>query len=460
MYGTMRRALNLGIALVLSAFPAAVIAAETVRAVIPAEREAYLRVPLPPGLRVEHTELEGPVFANAQGMTLYYWPHDTLRNGVTGDSKQQSDCTFEKTTHTAGLMSPYPPGLELPDLDKRLACAEEWPPLFAADDAKPVGDFTLITRKDGKKQWAYDQAALYTSRLDKVPGDVMAATSRESGGGNDGPATRRPAKPPSAVPGGFAVITSTNGRMLLNDKNFSVYVSDRDGPNRSNCDETCARTWQPMLAPVAGRAQGDWSTFERSPGVFQWAFRKRPLYTHVLDYDVFSMKGSDQPGWQNVFLQRTPAVPKHFTAQESLAGIVLGDANGKTIYTYNCGDDSKDQLACDHPDAPQQYRLAICGGGDAQRCLQTWPYVVAAADARPESRSWSILNIDPMSGRLAAPGAAGSLRVWAYRDRPVYTYARDLNPGDTFGIARGEHRGRRNGFTAFWLRDDFFGNTF
>ena len=86
--------------------------------------------------------------------------------------------------------------------------------------------------------------------------------------------------------------------------------------------------------------------------------------------------------------------------------------------------------------------------------------MVAAADARPESRSWSILNIDPMSGRLAAPGAAGSLRVWAYRDRPVYTYARDLNPGDTFGIARGEHRGRRNGFTAFWLRDDFFGNTF
>jgi predicted lipoprotein with Yx(FWY)xxD motif len=52
------------------------------------------------------------------------------------------------------------------------------------------------------------------------------------------------------------------------------------------------------------------------------------------------------------------------------------------------------------------------------------------------------------------------LRVWAYRDRPIYTYARDLKPGDTFGVARGEHRGRRNGFTAFWVRDDYFGNTY
>src|SRR5688500_13217267 len=106
----MRRALHFGITLVLSALPAAVFAADTMRTVVPPEREAYLPVPVPPGIRVEHTELEGPVFANAQGMTLYYWPHDTLRNGVTGDSKNQSDCTDEKSTHTAGLMSPYPPG--------------------------------------------------------------------------------------------------------------------------------------------------------------------------------------------------------------------------------------------------------------------------------------------------------------------------------------------------------------
>src|SRR5690349_21176567 len=125
----MRRSATLGLAFLLSTLSAGVFAADTLRAVIPAEREDYIRVPMPPGFRVEATELEGPVFANAQGMTLYTWPHDTLRNGVTGDSKGQSDCTNEKSTHTAGLMSPYPPGLELPDLDKRLSCAEEWPPV-------------------------------------------------------------------------------------------------------------------------------------------------------------------------------------------------------------------------------------------------------------------------------------------------------------------------------------------
>lgn len=455
----MRRTLNLALALLISTAPVA-FAAETLRNVIPAEREAYLPVPMPPGFRVEHTELEGPVFATAKGMTVYYWPHDTLRNGVTGDSKNQSDCTNEKSTHTAGLMSPYPAGLELPDLDKRLSCTEEWPPVLANADAKPVGDFTLITRKDGARQWAYDEHALYTSRLDKIPGDVMGATTRESGGGNDGPATRRPAQAPSAIPPGFAMLTTTNGRQLLTDKNFSIYSSDRDGPNKSNCDEQCARTWIPMLAPVSARAQGDWSVFERSPGVYQWAFRKRPLYSYSLDYDIRSLKGSDEAGWNVVYVQKTPAPPAHFTRQETLAGIVLADENGKTIYTYNCGDDSKDQLACDHPGAPQQYRLAICGGGDAARCLKMWPYVTAAAGAKSDSRSWSIITIDPMTGLHAAADAPGAQRVWAYRDRPVYTYARDLNAGDTFGVARGEHRGRRNGFTAFWVRDDFFGNTY
>ncbi|MGE3476369.1 MAG: hypothetical protein AB7H70_11245 [Rhodospirillaceae bacterium] len=456
----MRSALKFGTALLLGAVSMTAMAADAQRTVLPAAREAYLHVPMPAGFRVEYTELEGPVFADQRGMTLYYWPHDTLRNGVTGDSKNQSDCTFEKTTLTAGLMSPYPPGLELPDLAARKSCAEEWPPVYAADDAKPIGDFTPITRKDGKKQWAYDEHALYTSPLDKVPGDVMAATTRESGGGNDGPATRRPAQAPSAIPPGFAVLTTTTGRQLLNDKNYSIYVSDRDGANTSNCDELCARTWPPMLAPVAAKGQGDWSTFERSPGVYQWAFRKRPLYTYALDYDIRSLKGSDEAGWHNVYLQRSPTPPKQFTQQETLAGIVLADENGKTIYTYNCGDDSADQLACDHPGAPQQYRLAICGGGDAARCLAMWPYVIARDGARAENRSWSVITVDPMTGRLAPAGAQNTLKVWAYRDRPVYTYARDLQPGDTLGVARGEHRGRRNGFTAFWLRDDFFGNTY
>lgn len=123
----------------------------------------------------------------------------------------------------------------------------------------------------------------------------------------------------------------------------------------------------------------------------------------------------------------------------------------------NCVDDSQDQLSCDHPNDPQIYRLAICGGGRIERCLRDWPYVIAATRNKTSSRTWSVLDIDPMTGRLAMPGQAGALRVWAYRGSPVYTHIRDKVPGDMNGHGNGEFGGSRNGFRAFVLRDDFNG---
>lgn len=447
----MRHTLSIGLVAVGVLLAGAAAAAEDVR-------EAHPDVPLPPGFRIEHSEVEGPVFADARGMTLYYWPHRTMRNGVTGDSANSSACTFEKTTHTAGLMSPYPPGLELPELDKRLSCAEVWPPAFAAEDAKPVGAFTLITRKDGRRQWAYDEHALYTSIRDKAPGDVMGATTREMGGAAEVPAHRRVATPPPAIPPGFAINTVATGRQLLTDKYFSVYSSDRDGPNRSNCDASCLKTWKPVIASAAAVSQGEWTVFERSPGVRQWAFRKKPLYTFVHDTETSSLQGGDEPGWHVVYTQPAPAYPKGFTEQDTDLGIVLADSSGKTIYTYNCGDDSVDQLDCSHPDAPQSYRIAICGGGKVERCLTEWPYVIADANAKSPNRTWTVETIDPMTGRFAESGQPGALRVWAYRGVPVYTHYRDKQPGDYHGNANGEFGGGRNGFKAFWLRDDFFDN--
>src|SRR5262249_5586261 len=34
-------------------------------------------------------------------------------------------------------------------------CAVNWPPLMAAADAKDEGDWTVVTREDGSKMWAY-----------------------------------------------------------------------------------------------------------------------------------------------------------------------------------------------------------------------------------------------------------------------------------------------------------------
>ena len=40
-------------------------------------------------------------------------------------------------------------------------CATNWPPLLAGADAKASGDWTIVTRDDGGKQWAYKGKPLY-----------------------------------------------------------------------------------------------------------------------------------------------------------------------------------------------------------------------------------------------------------------------------------------------------------
>src|SRR5690606_39337683 len=112
---------------------------------------------------------------------------------------------------------------------------------------------------------------------------------------------------------------------------------------------------------------------------------------------------------------------------------------------------------CEHPTDTQVYRLAMCGGGDWRKCLEFWPYVEADANTTSQNALWTVVSIDPRTGRFADAGTEGAMKVWAYRDRPVYTYGLDRAPGDVHGAGTGEWRGQRNGLKAFWVRDDFFG---
>ncbi len=50
-------------------------------------------------------------------------------------------------------------------------CAANWPPLMASDNAKPMGGYTIVTRDDGKKQWAYKGWPLYYWVKDAKAGD-------------------------------------------------------------------------------------------------------------------------------------------------------------------------------------------------------------------------------------------------------------------------------------------------
>ena len=50
-------------------------------------------------------------------------------------------------------------------------CATNWPPLMAADADKAAGDYSIIARDDGKKQWALKGKPLYYWAKDSKPGD-------------------------------------------------------------------------------------------------------------------------------------------------------------------------------------------------------------------------------------------------------------------------------------------------
>ncbi len=51
-------------------------------------------------------------------------------------------------------------------------CATNWPPLMAEGGAMAKGDWSVVTRDDGSKQWAYKGKPLYYWVKDQKPGDT------------------------------------------------------------------------------------------------------------------------------------------------------------------------------------------------------------------------------------------------------------------------------------------------
>ena len=89
------------------------------------------------GVTVKTTSL-GPTLVDSKGMTLDTWGNDSIPG--------KSACNGQ--------------------------CATNWVPLMADASAVPGGDWTIITRDDNSKQWAYKGKPLYTYKSDSNAGDV------------------------------------------------------------------------------------------------------------------------------------------------------------------------------------------------------------------------------------------------------------------------------------------------
>jgi predicted lipoprotein with Yx(FWY)xxD motif len=91
--------------------------------------------------------------------SLYAKPPAEMVNGVLAGPTGMTLYTFDNDAAGAGKSNCNGP------------CATNWPPLMATDADKATGEFTIITRDDGKKQWALKGKPLYYWSKDTKPGD-------------------------------------------------------------------------------------------------------------------------------------------------------------------------------------------------------------------------------------------------------------------------------------------------
>jgi predicted lipoprotein with Yx(FWY)xxD motif len=353
----------------------------------------------PPGVTVEpaqhltamangipNTNIAG-IFADANGMALYTFAGDTTPG--------QSTCVGD--------------------------CATAWPALTAPADATPVGDWSIVARADGIKQWAFRGKPLYRFAKDTKPGEV-------SGKGADNGQWQTASLPQSPdevrAPAAVTVrsVSKALGDIFVDRRGMTLYTFDGDAaPGKSSCKDACEKVWPPLKAAELAKPVGDWTVVIHDDGSRQWAYKGKPLYTFSGDAkpgDALGMIADAQ--WHPAAL-RSYFLPAAVTVRHNGNEMVLATADGMTLYArdkfrFSFGSFSVHE---DPPPTPAVGRSVGTAGCEGD-CVQTWVPLKASAEAQP-SGFWSIA--------LRGDGT----RQWAYQGYPVYTNTRDKKPGDMLG---------------------------
>jgi len=181
------------------------------------------------------------------------------------------------------------------DSDCNDSCAALWPPLYADMAATTSGNYSVITRDDASRQWAFKGEPLYFYAGDTVAGDVNGDNISNTWHiariapvqlFNDtilGTIFTARGSIHDVDAGGSQSATShdkTSYTLYLFDNDIND--ADGDGPD-SDCNGACAVTWPPLYATVQDTAAGDFTIIDRADGSLQWAYQGAPLYFYVGD---------------------------------------------------------------------------------------------------------------------------------------------------------------------------------
>jgi predicted lipoprotein with Yx(FWY)xxD motif len=176
-------------------------------------------------------------------------------------------------------------------------CDPEWRPVIASELAVGVGDFSVVTRSDGAKQWAYQKQPLYHYRGDALPGDAY-------GIGVDrhwklAVLTQNFQPPGVSVTAleGYGDVLAFNGMTLYGGHftdgrnggyslrgNFAyLYAHDKKLGTAACVDAPCLQRWRPFQAPAGAEPNGFWEVLTRPDGSRQWAYKGSALYLYADD---------------------------------------------------------------------------------------------------------------------------------------------------------------------------------
>jgi predicted lipoprotein with Yx(FWY)xxD motif len=311
-------------------------------------------------------------------------------------------------------------------------CAKEFTPFLADAKAIPANDWTLITRTDGAKQWAYQGAALYryagTDPAGQPTGGNLSSEDPawlDPGSKMYAPKSgwRRAAFEPAktlAMPGEVELksLGVANGYGFVS-ANTGMVAYVLKGPPKNQSD------WTPVYAPAAASPIGDFTIMMTETGKRQWAYKGSPLYTYNGDYSDTDVNG---------VLAEKDAQPalayRNFMPNELRVGIfnirgpLMTTQKGMTVYTetrYHLqygGRRTREGFRYLYADAK-----GVGTRGCIDDCLKDWTPVAAPANA-VSSGFWEVATRD------------NGTKQWLYKGAPIYTFAGDKKPGDIEGNNR------------------------
>jgi predicted lipoprotein with Yx(FWY)xxD motif len=317
-------------------------------------------------------------YADADGMTLYTYDHDT---------DQVASCTGD--------------------------CAKQWLPAIPPPQAVATADWSIVSRADGLRQWAHQGQPLYRAADDSGAGTTNSRISA------DGPwrvALFRPfagmALPADVMlrdvgAGGGIALTDSVGITLY------AFFGDANNPQTS-------REWLPLEAPTIGSAIGDFTVLARDDGISQWAWRKLPLYRFDADQNASDVHGAAVDARFRVALLLRDYMPSEVARRWTPdLGHYLVTANGVTLYARNRAPQTEvPKIIGAHRGSPMTGRALGTASCD-DVCTRRWKPLLAPGQAIA-SGYWDILK------------RPSDERQWAYKGFALYTYIAD-KPGDRGG---------------------------